>query len=158
MIHVSDQDFGLKVEDSFHEAYMTHTSTSPNYQILASLDLGRRQVELEGFKLVQKQVELSMMLWEHVEKHPLIRKYFRFLTTQDLIPSQYRQSGIQLPLAAGWAEMDRAWSQDEFVLDPTRLHLYVAATGIDGDTFKRRYLMDRYGIQVNKTSRNTVLL
>ncbi len=157
MIHVFDQDFGLKVEDSFHEAYMTHTSTSPNYQILASLDIGRRQVELEGFKLVQKQVELSMMLWEHVEKHPLIRKYFRFLTTQDLIPTEYRQSGSQLPLAAGWAEMDRAWSQDEFVLDPTRLHLLVAAAGIDGDTFKRRYLMDRYGIQVNKTSRNTVL-
>ena len=31
---------------------MTHTSTSPNYQILASLDVGRRQVELEGYELV----------------------------------------------------------------------------------------------------------
>ena len=43
MIHVWDQDFSQKVEATFHEAYMTHTSTSPNYQILASLDLGRRQ-------------------------------------------------------------------------------------------------------------------
>src|SRR5664279_3664314 len=33
MIHVFDQDFGQKVEETFHEAYMTHTSTSPNYQI-----------------------------------------------------------------------------------------------------------------------------
>ena len=33
---------------------MTHTSTSPNYQILASLDVGRRQVELEGYELVQE--------------------------------------------------------------------------------------------------------
>ena len=40
MIHVWDQDFSQKVEETFHEAYMTHTSTSPNYQILASLDLG----------------------------------------------------------------------------------------------------------------------
>ena len=54
MIHVYDQDFKTKVEEAFHEAYMTHTSTSPNYQILASLDVGRRQVELEGFELVQK--------------------------------------------------------------------------------------------------------
>ena len=35
---------------------MTHTSTSPNYQILASLDVGRRQVELEGYELVQRQL------------------------------------------------------------------------------------------------------
>ena len=62
MIHVFDQDFGLRNEEAFREAYMTHTSTSPNYQILASLDLGRRQVELEGFELVQKQLELSMVL------------------------------------------------------------------------------------------------
>src|SRR6202453_1625358 len=62
MIHVTDQDFSQKVEDSFHEAYMTHTSTSPNYQILASLDLGRRQAALEGFELVVKQIESAMRL------------------------------------------------------------------------------------------------
>src|SRR5207249_5458209 len=62
MIHVFDQDFRGNVEHSFHEAYMTHTSTSPNYQILASLDVGRRQVELEGYELVQKQIEMAMAL------------------------------------------------------------------------------------------------
>ena len=45
---------------------MTHTSTSPNYQILASLDLGRRQVELEGYELVNKQVETALALREPV--------------------------------------------------------------------------------------------
>ena len=40
---------------------MTHTSTSPNYQIIASLDVGRRQVELEGFEFVQRQVEAAMV-------------------------------------------------------------------------------------------------
>ena len=58
MIHVFDQDFAQKVAETFHEAYMAHTSTSPNYQILASLDLGRRQAALEGFELVQRQVEI----------------------------------------------------------------------------------------------------
>jgi arginine decarboxylase len=52
MIHVFDQDFEQNVAEPFHEAYMAHTSTSPNYQILASLDLGRRQVALEGVELV----------------------------------------------------------------------------------------------------------
>jgi arginine/lysine/ornithine decarboxylase len=50
-----------------------------------------------------------------------------------------------------------AWEQDEFVLDPCRITLYIGPTGIDGDTFKRTHLMDRFGVQINKTSRNTVL-
>ncbi len=33
----------------------------------------------------------------------------------------------------------------------------MGGTGLDGDTFKTEVLMDRYGIQINKTSRNTVL-
>src|SRR5439155_340072 len=69
MIHVYDQDFKQKVEEAFHEAYMTHTSTSPNYQILASLDVGRRQVELEGYELVQKQVDHAMALRERIATH-----------------------------------------------------------------------------------------
>ena len=159
MIHVFDQDFKHKVEDAFHEAYMTHTSTSPNYQILASLDVGRRQVELEGFELIQKQVEMAMVLRERIMTHPLLSKYFRFLTLKDMIPPQYRESGIEAYYDPedGWTEFWEAWADDEFVLDATRLTLYVGQTGIDGDTFKTKYLMDKYGIQINKTSRNTVL-
>ncbi|HEY5700762.1 MAG TPA: ornithine decarboxylase, partial [Gammaproteobacteria bacterium] len=79
MIHVYDQDFRQKVEEPFSEAYMTHTSTSPNYQILASLDVGRRQVELEGFELVQKQIELAMALREEMLSNDLLQRHFRFL-------------------------------------------------------------------------------
>jgi arginine/lysine/ornithine decarboxylase len=35
MIHVFDESFQHLNEEAFDEAYMTHTSTSPNYQILA---------------------------------------------------------------------------------------------------------------------------
>ena len=43
-------------------------------------------------------------------------------------------------------------------LDATRVTLGIeAGTGVDGDTFKNSYLMDKFGIQINKTSRNTVL-
>ncbi|MDH3194534.1 MAG: ornithine decarboxylase, partial [Acidimicrobiia bacterium] len=95
MIHVHDQDFSAKVEEPFHEAFMTHTSTSPNYQILASLDVGRRQVELEGFELVQKQVEMAMTLRQRISTHPLLSKYFKVLTVGDMIPAEHRQSGIE---------------------------------------------------------------
>lgn len=159
MIHVNDQDFRHKAEDAFHEALMTHTSTSPNYQILASLDVGRRQMELEGFEFVQRQTELAMALREAISTHPLLKKYFRFLTVGELVPPEYRSSGIEFYYDAekGWARMEQAWRSDEFVLDPSHLNLYIGATGIDGDTFKHDYLMDKYGIQINKTTRNTVL-
>lgn len=159
MIHIYDQDFKDKAEEAFHEAYMTHTSTSPNYQILASLDVGRRQVELEGYELVQRQVDLAMELRERVKTHPLIQKYFRFLTMTDMIPNEYRPSGVEsyYSLEKGYSRMEEAWRGDEFVLDPTRLTLSIGVSGIDGDTFKNRHLMDKYGIQINKTSRNTVL-
>jgi arginine decarboxylase len=157
MIHVHDQDFAQKVAESFHEAYMAHTSTSPNYQILASLDLGRRQASLEGFELVQRQVELAMRLRDAIDGHPLLAKYMHCLTTADLIPAEFRASGLDQPLRRGLDHMAQAWEQDEFVLDPSRISLYIGPTGVDGATFKREQLMDKFGIQINKTSRNTVL-
>jgi arginine decarboxylase len=158
MIHVHDQNFS-KVEGAFRDAYMTHTSTSPNYQILASLDLGRRQVELEGYEMVGKQVELAFALREKIKEHPLLAKWFSFLTMRNLIPEEFRPSGIEMYYnpQRGWSGMLDAWQNDEFVLDPSRLTLYIGKTGIDGDTFKKDHLMDRHGIQVNKTTRNSVL-
>ncbi len=159
MIHINDQLYKTRVEESFHEAFMTHTSTSPNYQILASLDVGRRQVELEGFELVQKQVEMAMVLRQSIMTQPLLKKYFKVLTVGNMVPEQYRQSGIESYYDPdhGWQDIWKAWESDEFCLDATRVTLFVGATGRDGETFKNKILMDKYGIQVNKTSRNTVL-
>jgi arginine decarboxylase len=159
MIHVNDQDFKGEVEASFHEAYMTHTSTSPNYQIIASLDVGRRQVELEGFEFVQRQVEAAMSMRRAISTHPKLKKYFKVLTAGDMIPEQHRESGVQSYYDSdqGWTDIWNCWEKDEFVLDATRVTVSVGGTGWDGDTFKTQILMDKYGIQINKTSRNTVL-
>jgi arginine decarboxylase len=158
MIHVHDQDFEQKACDAFHEAYMTHTSTSPNYQILASLDVGRRQVELEGYELVRNSVGLAMMLRKQITDSPLLSSYFKVLKAKDLIPEEFRPSGLDrfYTKESGFARMEEHWRRDEFALDPTRLTLHVGRTGMDGDTF-RKLLIDRFDIQVNKTSRNTVL-
>ena len=159
MIHVWDEEFGRLASDSFQEAYMTHTSTSPNYQILASLDAGRRQVQFEGYELVEKSLELAMSIRAKIHDHPLLHKYFRVLTVKDFIPDEYRLSGLDEYYTdqGGWNRMEDAWEHDEFVLDPTKITLAVGMSGIDGDTFKNKYLMDVYNIQINKTSRNSIL-
>lgn len=159
MIHIHDSEFRRKTEDSFHEAYKTHTSTSPNYQILGSLDVGRRQVQFEGYEMVEKSIETGMVLRSKIMTHPKLKKYFDVLTVKNFIPQQYRESGISeyFNSKTGWVRMEQAWADDEFVLDPTKINLFIGRTGVDGDTFKNEYLMDQFGIQINKTSRNTVL-
>ncbi len=159
MIHIWNEDFRRKTESTFLEAYMTHTSTSPNYQMLASLDVGRRQVQLEGFELVEKSIEMAMVLRAKITVNPQLSKYFDVLSVGDFIPDEYRKTGLPeyYTQKDGWNRMDEAWEKDEFVLDPTKITLYIGKTGVDGDTFKNKYLMDKFNIQINKTSRNTVL-
>ncbi|WP_339789336.1 ornithine decarboxylase [uncultured Imperialibacter sp.] len=159
MIHIYDEEFERKAETSFHEAYMTHTSTSANYQILASLDVGRRQVSFEGYELVEKSIEMAMLLRAKISDHPKLKKYFKILTVKDIIPDQYRQSGLSeyYNTEKGWQRLETAWAEDDFVLDPTKINMHIGATGVDGDTFKNKYLMDQFHIQINKTSRNSVL-
>lgn len=158
MIHVYDEDFEQKVSASFHEAFMTHTSTSPNYQIIASMDVGRRQVELEGYELVEQTIDLAMTLRACVANHPDISRFFSVLRPEHMIPKEFRPSGIEFYYdpEQGWGPMDRAWKMDEFTLDPTRVTLSVGSTGMDGDTI-RNMLMEKYDIQINKTSRNSAL-
>ncbi len=159
MVHIWDEEFKRKTEESFLEAYKTHTSTSPNYQILASLDVGRRQVQFEGYEMVEKSIETAMVLRSKIYTHPKLQKYFDVLTVGNFIPKEYRKSGISeyFNNKTGWVRMEEAWQDDEFVLDPTKINLFIGRTGVDGDTFKNKFLMDQFGIQINKTSRNTVL-
>ncbi len=159
MIHIWDEDFKRKSEAAFHEAYMTHTSTSANYQILASMDVGRRQVMFEGYELVEKAIELGLLLRRTVREHEKLRKWFDIITIGELVPQEYRTSGVDgyYRRDKGWNHIEQAWAQDDFAVDPTKINLYTGKTGIDGDTFKNQYLMDKYAIQVNKTARNSVL-
>lgn len=159
MVHIWDEDFRRKSESTFLEAYMTHTSTSPNYQLLASLDAGRRQVQFEGFEMVEKSVELAMVLRAKVNSNPQLRKYFNVLDVTDFIPNEYRKvdKGGYYDPKIGWQRQENAWKNDEFVLDPTKITLDIGKAGVDGDTFKNKFLMDKFNIQINKTSRNTVL-
>jgi arginine decarboxylase len=61
------------------------------------------------------------------------------------------------PPSGTWDKLVQAWDNDEFALDPTRLTLLCGTAGFDGTQFKLA-LAERFDIQVNKTSRNTILL
>ena len=158
MVLVKDVEYHT-VEQQFKEAVFTHASTSPNQQLIASLDVARRQMELEGFGLVANAIEVSLVIRREVNGHPLISKYFRVVGADGMVPAEYRRSGFTDYLApdANWASALQSLRDDEFCLDPTRMTLVCGTAGYDGTQFKS-LLASRYNIQVNKTSRNSVLL
>jgi arginine decarboxylase len=157
MIHVADTQFDSA---KFMEAFRIHTSTSPNYQIIASLDIARRQAAFEGFHLVRNCIRLSLQLRDRIRRSELLAGFFEVLGDEDMIPVQFRQSSVvhdslrQTDLTL--ASLSQDWGLSDFVIDPTRITINVSRTGLDGSSF-RQLLMTRYDIQVNKTSRNTVL-
>ncbi len=158
MVLVGDENFH-EHEQAFKEAVFTHASTSPNQQIIASLDVARRQMELEGYGLVMNAIQLAIEIRKAVNTHPLVSKYFRVLEVADMVPSDFRQSGLASYTGKGvtWADAAKAFREDEFILDPTRLTLLCGTAGYDGTQFKN-LLANEYEIQLNKTSRNSILL
>jgi arginine decarboxylase len=158
MVLVGDEDFHRHIQP-FKEAVFIHASTSPNLQIIASLDVARRQMELEGYELVTRAIALAIEIRRQVNGHPLVSKYFRVLAPEELIPAEYRPSGFKsfADRSVTWADALNSYRQDEFVLDPTRLTLVCGTAGYDGTQFKG-LLASEYEIQLNKTSRNSVLL
>ena len=76
-----------------------------------------------------------------------------------MIPAEYRKSGFADWGAPGWNMTDTigALDDDEFYLDPTRITLLCGRAGYDGTQFKA-LLANDYDIQINKTSRNSVLV
>lgn len=158
IVAVRDEDYSHHVS-AFREAVFIHASTSPNAQIIASLDVARRQMELEGYELVMKAIELALVIRREISAHPIISKYFRVLGADDMVPAEFRASGFQDFLTPGssWVTAVNSVRDDEFFLDPTRLTLVCGTAGFDGTSFKG-LLASKYNIQLNKTSRNSVLL
>ena len=158
MIHVRDQEFNRQSAEAFGEAFLTHTSTSPNQQLLASLDLARRQVDIEGFEMVRQAYKMALAFRQRVRSDRQIRRWFTILDEVDLVPAEFRHHPEGGPSDTQVNRWNEAWQEAEFVLDPTRVTLYIGGTGLNGYEFREDILMERYGIQINKTSINSVLL
>ena len=137
MVVVADEEYH-RHEQAFKEAVFTHASTSPNQQIIASLDVARRQMELEGYEMVMQAIQLAIEIRVAVNTHPLVSKYFRVLDVENMVPAEFRQSGLKSYTEGGatWADAARAFREDEFILDPTRLTLMCGTAGYDGTQFK----------------------
>ncbi len=132
MIHVKDPDFE-DVRDLFMENFQMHTSTSPQYPMIASLDMARKQMVMEGYSLLCNCIELSQMLKDNINS----LEKFKVLELDDLVSDDV--------------------AKDRIRLDPTKLTIDVSATGLTGKEVER-YLLEKHNIQIEKTTYNTLTI
>src|SRR5215212_3780282 len=130
MIHVNDPTFR---EHLFRENFNMHTSTSPQYGLIASLDVGRKQAVMEGYKLLSRTLELAKEVRALVNS----TKVFRVLELEDLLPPQVKDDGIKL--------------------DPTKVTIDISGCGYTVEDLQKA-LFERFNIQVEKSTFNTLTL
>jgi arginine decarboxylase len=130
MIHVNDPMFN---EHLFRENFNMHTSTSPQYSMIASLDVARKQAVMEGYKLLARTLMLAQELRGQINSTGA----FRVLELNELLPEEVREDGI--------------------LLDPTKVTVDISSCGYTVEDLQRQ-LFDRYNIQVEKSTFNTLTL
>ena len=130
MIHVNDPGFR---EHLFRENFNMHTSTSPQYGLIASLDVARKQAVMEGYKLLGRTLELAA----EVKKLINSTKVFRVLELEDLLPDAVKHDGIKL--------------------DPTKVTIDISGCGYTVEDLQKA-LFERFNIQVEKSTFNTLTL
>ena len=89
MIHINDPGFR---EHLFRENFNMHTSTSPQYSMIASLDVARKQAVMEGYKLLSRTLELA----KEVRNLVNTTKAFRVLELEDLQRQLFDRYNIQV--------------------------------------------------------------
>ena len=129
-IHVNDPTFN---EHIFRENFNMHTSTSPMYSMIASLDVSRKQSVLEGYKLLQRTLMLADELREQINSTGV----FRVLELEDLLPDEVKDDGIRL--------------------DPTKVTVDISSCGMTVDDLQSE-LYTRFNITVEKSTFNTLTL
>ena len=130
MIHINDPGFR---EHLFRENFNMHTSTSPQYGLIASLDVARKQAVMEGYKLLSRTLELANEVRNLINS----TRVFRVLELDDLLPDEVRHDGIRL--------------------DPTKVTIDISGCGYTVDDLQK-LLFERYNIQVEKSTFNTLTL
>ncbi|MFN0315065.1 MAG: aminotransferase class I/II-fold pyridoxal phosphate-dependent enzyme [Burkholderiales bacterium] len=130
MIHVNDPDFN---EHIFRENFNMHTSTSPQYSMIASLDVARKQAITEGYKLLRRTLQLARELRAQINSTGV----FRVLELEDLLPEEVREDNVQL--------------------DPTKVTVDISECGYTVEELQHE-LFERYNIQVEKSTFNTISL
>ena len=128
MVHVNNPGHDSHL---LRETFNMHASTSPQYSIIASLDVARQQMVMEGYGLLSGALELAALLRKHINA----LHHFKVLQLDELMPAEIRRDNVRL--------------------DPTKITIDTRASGFSGNQIQH-ILYERFNIQVEKSTFATV--
>jgi arginine/lysine/ornithine decarboxylase len=132
MIHVNDPDFE-RIRDFFMENFCLHSSTSPQYPMIASLDVARKQMVMEGYSLLSGALKLSDSLKKSINS---LQK-FRVLELEDMISDEIKDDHINL--------------------DRTKVTIDISKSGFSSKEVEH-LLASKHDIQIEKSTFNTITI
>ncbi|WP_261319060.1 aminotransferase class I/II-fold pyridoxal phosphate-dependent enzyme [Microbulbifer agarilyticus] len=138
MIHVGDFGWREGADDAasfdaagFREDINMHTSTSPQYGMIASLDVARKQMSIEGYSVLERTLGFAEEIRTFVRESTV----FSNLSARDLCDDSLGDDGVRL--------------------DPTKVTIDVGCAGLNAPDAQAQ-LFTEFGIQVEKNTHNTL--
>jgi len=83
IVAVRDEDYSKHVS-AFREAGSSCLDLAERADHRLA-DVARRQMELEGYELVMRAIEIALTIRKEVSAHPIISKYFKVLGADAMI-------------------------------------------------------------------------
>jgi arginine decarboxylase len=133
MIHVNDPDFDA---DYFREIFYIYTSTSPQYQLIASMDICTGQMYLEGFKLINQARNYALHFRKKIKDE---LNYFKVVEKDDFNTyfDHLKSEGADL--------------------DILKVLVDFSATGLEAKTLLKR-IRDDSRLEIEKSTNTTFLV
>jgi len=135
-IHVNDPDFESR-KDFFRDVYQAYLSTSPQYQIISSLDICSMQMRMEGFKIIQNLISLSTLFCEQIKSwEPNNIK----VIDADVLKLKYSD-----------------WEKSHLYKDPLKVLLDISDLNYSTEKVCK-YLNREVGLELERRTKNTILV
>jgi lysine decarboxylase/arginine decarboxylase len=134
-IHVNDPEFD---ESYFREIFYIYTSTSPQYHIIASLDVASMQMEMEGLKKISEIINRANLFREKIRK----LTHLKIVEEENLKNEKNFESFFEI---------------DKINLDPLKVLIDISDLDYDIKEIKE-YLLSKGGLEIEKETPTTILV
>lgn len=126
-------------EHFFKDVYNTFTSTSPQYQLIASMDVASMQMRTEGFELIDKALERAEMFKEDFLRYNLQK--IKLVTREDLA-LEFKRLGFD-------------FDEENIFCDPLKMSFDISELGVD-IVKAFNFIKRTAGVDLVKYTRNCV--
>lgn len=131
-IHINDPEFD---EDFFREIFSIYASTSPKYQLIASLDVCHKQLEMEGYKILNS-------LLNHVAE---FKQQMATLTKIKVLDGE------------DFKHIFPHFESDNMGHDPLKILIDISELPYSHKDI-HKYLLDEVGLEIEKYTHSTILV